>query len=64
VASTYTVDNIALAGDLGAALQPVLGGAAVVRSDPGVWAYKSGNDAVVATADGGRVQVSVTTGCL
>jgi hypothetical protein len=64
VASTYTVDNIALTGDLGAALQPVLGGVSVVRSDPGVWAYRSGNDAVVTTADGGRVQVSVTTGCL
>lgn len=62
-ASTYTVDNRSAPADLGRALQPALTGAAVVRSDPDTWAYRSGGDSIVVTADGGRVAVTVTTTC-
>jgi hypothetical protein len=63
VASTYTVDDVAAPGDIGAALQPAVNGATVVRSDPDGWAYRLGGDSVVVVDDGGPVQVSATTSC-
>jgi hypothetical protein len=62
-ASTYVVDNVAAPRDLGAALQPAIDGATVVRSDPRSWAYVLGGESVVVTEDGGRLQVSATTPC-
>ncbi len=62
-AGTYRVDNLAAHGDLGQALQPVLGGATVIRSDPDSWAYRVGGDSLVATEDGGRITVTATTAC-
>jgi hypothetical protein len=62
-ASTYTVDGVASPGDIGAALQPAVGGATVVRSDPDGWAYRTAAGSVVVVADDGRVTVSATTVC-
>jgi hypothetical protein len=62
-AGTYTVDNLAAPADLGGALQSVVTGATVVRADPHGWAYRLGDDSVVVTEDGGRLQVSATTAC-
>jgi hypothetical protein len=62
-ASTYTVDNVPAPGDLGAALQPAINGATVVRSDPDGWAYRLGGESVVVDQDGGRLRVSATTAC-
>ena len=63
VAGTYTVDDLAAPADLGGALQPVVTGATVVRADPHGWAYRVGDDSVVITQDGGRLQVGATTAC-
>ncbi|SDT75739.1 hypothetical protein [Actinoplanes derwentensis] len=38
-------------------------GAEPVWSEPGGWAYRAGSESVVTTADGGRLRISVTTGC-
>jgi hypothetical protein len=62
-AGTYTVDNLAAPADLGGALQSAVNGATVVRADPDGWAYRLGDDSVVVTEDGGRLQVSATTAC-
>jgi hypothetical protein len=62
-ASTYTVDNVRSPADLGGALQSVVQGATVARADPHGWAYRLGDDSVVVTEDGGRLQVSATTAC-
>ncbi len=62
-AGTYAVDNLTAHGDLGQALQPVLGGATVIRSDPGTWAYRAGGDSLVVGEDGGRITVTATTAC-
>lgn len=34
-----------------------------VLVEPGGWAYRAGSESVVVTADGGRFQATVTTGC-
>jgi len=62
-AGTYTVDGVPRTKDLGRSLEPVTGGATVVRADPDGWAYRTGNDSVVVVADGPRLRVSATTAC-
>lgn len=62
-ASTYTVDNLPTPADLGGALQPAVTGATVVRADPHGWAYRTGDESIVITEDGGRLQVNATTAC-
>jgi hypothetical protein len=63
VAATWTVAELSAPSDLGRALQPVLTGATVVRSDPDGWAYRTGPDSVVVTRAVARVRLSVTTAC-
>ncbi|HWS36067.1 MAG TPA: hypothetical protein VN408_25440 [Actinoplanes sp.] len=43
--------------------QGVPAGTEPVWSEPGGWAYRAGSESVVTTADGGRLRISVTTGC-
>jgi hypothetical protein len=62
-ASTYAADNLKAPADLGGALQTVVTGTTVVRADPHGWAYRTGEDSVVVTEDGGRLRVSATTAC-
>lgn len=60
---TYTVDGVPPPRDLGAALQPVVGGASVVRAEPGGWAYLAGGRAVAVTKRESALRVSVTEPC-
>jgi hypothetical protein len=62
-AGTYTVDGVPRTGDLGRRLEPVLHGAMVVRADPDGWAYRTGADSVVVTANGAAWRLSATTAC-
>jgi hypothetical protein len=62
-AGTYSVDGIAEPRDLAGSLRGVMSGASVIWSDPAGWAYRTGNDSVVITADGGRLRVSASTAC-
>jgi hypothetical protein len=63
VASTYTVDGVPRPKDLGRSLEPVTGGATVVRADPDGWAYRTGNDSIVVTASATTLHIAATTPC-
>ena len=60
---TYTVEGVPAPRDLGRSLQEVVGGATVVRAEPGAWAYRTGPESVVVVRDGETVRVSATTPC-
>jgi hypothetical protein len=62
-AATYTVDRRSSPVDLGRSLEPVLGGATVVRADPHGWAYRTGPDSVVILRDNASLHISATTPC-
>lgn len=63
-AATYTVERRAGRADLGRSLEPALGGATVVRSDPDGWAYRTGTDSVVVLRDDDTtLHISATTSC-
>jgi hypothetical protein len=63
VVATYTVDGVPASGDLGRSLSAVTGGATVVRADPDGWAYRTGADSIVVTAQADALRVSATTAC-
>ena len=63
IAATFTVDGLPPIADLGRSLEPVTAGATVVRSSPGGWAYRTGTDSVVVTAESTSVAVATTTPC-
>ena len=63
VAATYTVDDVAAPADMAARLRAVSAGAAAVRADDSVWAYRTGGDSVVVLSSGKSLRVSVSTGC-
>jgi hypothetical protein len=62
-AATYTVDGVPRTPDLGRALEPLTGGATVVRADPDGWAYRDGDDSIVITAAEATLRVAATTPC-
>jgi hypothetical protein len=61
VAATYVVDGIAAPADLAGRLRQLDAG--VVRADPQVRAFRTGDDSVVVVPDGPRLRVSVSTAC-
>jgi hypothetical protein len=62
-AGTYTVDGVTAPPDLAASLRGPVSGASVIWSGRSGWAYRTGNDSVVVTADGGHLRVSASTAC-
>ncbi|MFG1605700.1 hypothetical protein [Actinoplanes sp. NPDC049265] len=60
---TYTVDGVPPPRDLGVALQPVVGGASVVRAEPSGWAYLIDGVAVAVVKQGSTLRLSVTEPC-
>lgn len=60
---TYTVDGVPAPRDLGGALQPVVGGASVVRAEPGGWAYVADRRSVAVVKQGEKLRLSVTEPC-
>jgi hypothetical protein len=62
-AGTFAVGGVAAPGDWHKRLGSVASGAAVVRSDPTRWAYRSGDDSVVVVDAGSGLRVSVSTSC-
>jgi hypothetical protein len=63
VAAGYTVGGIATPGDFEQRMRTLSAGAAVVRSDAAVWAYRKGSESVVVVPDDKQLKVSVSTGC-
>ncbi len=57
VAGTYTVEDVAAPADLAGRLPGDM------RDGPEVWAFRTGNDSVVVTREGARLQVSASTSC-
>ncbi|MFI5895306.1 hypothetical protein ACIA5D_34920 [Actinoplanes sp. NPDC051513] len=62
VAGSYTVD-VPQPRNWQTLLRVAAGGAEIVRSDDGVWAYAKGSESVVVVSDGEKLRVSVNTGC-
>jgi hypothetical protein len=62
-AGTYTVGGVAAPKDWARRLGRIASGAAVVRSDTGRWAYRTGNDSVVVVDEGQSLRVSASTSC-
>ncbi len=62
-AGTYTIDGVATPKDWAQRLGRVASGAAVVRSDTGRWAYRTGNDSVVVVNGGPSLRISASTAC-
>jgi hypothetical protein len=62
-AATYTVDGVRPVRDLGSTLSSVTDGATVVRADPSGWAYRTGTDSIVVTAQADALRVTATTAC-
>lgn len=60
----YSVGGLPAPQDLGKALQSVIGGVTLVRSEPAGWAYVAGGESVSVVKDGAAtVRASVTTRC-
>jgi hypothetical protein len=57
VAGTYTVEGVAAPADVAERLTGDM------RDGPEVWAFRTGNDSVVVTRDGARLQISASTSC-
>ena len=57
VAGTYTVEDVAAPADVAERLTGDM------RDGPEVWAFRTGNDSVVVTRDGSRLQISASTHC-
>jgi hypothetical protein len=62
-AASYLVQGVAAPADLGRSLRSVVSGASVIRADPAVWAYRTGNDSVVIEVDARRLSVTASTSC-
>jgi hypothetical protein len=63
VAAGYTVTGIATPADFQQRMRALSTGAAIVRSDAAVWAYRKGSESVVVMPDDKQLKVSVSTGC-